>query len=98
MDFVSSQYRPPLVVGQLWSQDSGCSCRAYVSCCMGGGASREAQSRHSARLLLQSTELELPHAVSGRRVCLPPLGPGGDTLACGRGGPNSDNGTDTVAL
>ncbi len=40
------------------------------------------QSRQSAKLFLQSSELGLPHPFSRR----PPFGPGGEsTLACGRG-------------
>jgi hypothetical protein len=37
------------------------------------------QSRQSAKLFLQSSELGLPHPLTGRRVCvpLPPLVPGG---------------------
>jgi hypothetical protein len=31
-----------------------------------------AQSRQSAKLFLQSSELELPHPLSRRRVCPPP--------------------------
>ncbi len=44
------------------------------------------QSRQSAKLFLQSSELRLPHSLTRRRVCTPhPLVPGGGTLACGRG-------------
>ncbi len=61
---------------------------------------RRAQSRQSARLFLQTSELGPPHTPSSRWVCTPPpLVPGGGTLACGRGGgggPNSDEGTDDV--
>jgi hypothetical protein len=62
-----------------------------------------AQSRQSAKLFLQSSELELPHPLSRRRGCPPPFGPGGGevTLACGRGvggSPNIDEGTYTVVL
>ncbi len=60
------------------------------------------QSRQSARLFLQSSELghppPLPHPQANVSLT---LGPGGDTLACGRregGGPNSDEGTDTVVF
>ncbi len=40
------------------------------------------QSRQSAKLFLQSSELGLPHSLTRRRVCPPPLVPGG-TFACG---------------
>jgi hypothetical protein len=54
------------------------------------------QSRQSARLFLQSSELRLPHPLTRRRVC-PPLvqGEGAHSLAGegGWGGPNSDEGT-----
>jgi hypothetical protein len=56
-------------------------------------------NRQSARLFLQSSELGLPHPHTRRRVCPPPLHwLEGYTLACGEGvgGPNSDEGTDTV--
>jgi hypothetical protein len=46
------------------------------------------QSRQSAKLFLQSSELGLPPSLSRKRVCPPPFGPveGGEfTLACGRG-------------
>ncbi len=45
------------------------------------------QSRQSAKLFLQSSELGLPHPLTRRRVC-PPLWTGGGgvhTHACGRG-------------
>ncbi len=42
------------------------------------------QSRQSAKLFLQSSELGLPHPLTRRRVC-PPFGSGRGTLACGRG-------------
>jgi hypothetical protein len=39
------------------------------------------------------------HPLTRRRVCPPPFGSEGrDTLACELGGPNSDEGTDTVVL
>jgi hypothetical protein len=45
-----------------------------------------AQSRQSATLFLQSSELGLPHPFSRRRVCPPTLlSEGKGTLACGRG-------------
>jgi hypothetical protein len=62
------------------------------------------QSRQSTiKLSLQLSELGLPHPRIRRRFCtLPPLVPGGSTLACGRGGggvgPNSNEVTDTVVL
>jgi hypothetical protein len=44
------------------------------------------QSRQSAKLFLQSSELGLPQPLTRRRVC-PPFGSGGrSTLACDRGG------------
>ncbi len=42
-----------------------------------------------------------PHTPAPAGECAPPFGSGGgDTLACGRGGggPNSDEGTDTMVL
>ncbi len=59
--------------------------------------------RQSARLFLQSSELRLPHPhpLTRRRVCSPPpLVQGGYTLTAGEGvgGPNSDEGTDTMVL
>ncbi len=62
---------------------------------------RYPQSRQSAWLFLQSSELGLPHPLTRRRVCLIPLwfGGGGDTHSLGGervGDPNSDEGTDTV--
>jgi hypothetical protein len=45
----------------------------------------EPQSRQSARLFLQSSELGPPSPLTHRRVCLP-LWCWGYTLACGRGG------------
>jgi hypothetical protein len=66
------------------------------------GKASTSQSRQSAKLFLQSYEMGLPYSLIRRRVCIPPLVPGGGgTLACGRGGggsPNSDEGTDTVVL
>ncbi len=51
------------------------------------------QSRQSARLFLQSSELGPPHPSPRRRVCYPSFGSGGrDTLACGRGGGGSQLG------
>jgi hypothetical protein len=45
------------------------------------------QSRQSAKLFLQSSELGLPHPFTRRRVCAPSFGPGGGyTLACRREG------------
>ncbi len=41
--------------------------------------------RKSAKLFLQSSRIGTPHPRSRRRVCPPPLGPGGGgTLACGK--------------
>ncbi len=56
------------------------------------------------RLLLQSSELGLPHPLTRRRVCLPPFGSGGRGGAQrtrlrerggGGGGPNTDEGGQT---
>jgi hypothetical protein len=61
----------------------------------------DAQSRQIASHFLQSYELGRPHPLTSRRVCAPPpLGPRGTrSLAVeGVGGPNSDEGTDTVVL
>jgi hypothetical protein len=57
-----------------------------------------AQSTQSARLSLQSSELALPAFSLVNECCPHPKG--GDTLACGRGrgGPNSDEGIDTLLL
>ncbi len=56
----------------------------------------------STKRFLQSSELGPPHHPLTRRRGCPLLVPGGgDTLACGRGGwggPNFDEGTDTVKL
>jgi hypothetical protein len=49
----------------------------------------EAQSRQSARLFLQPSELGLPHPLARRRVCPSPFGSGE-----GVGGTNTDEGTD----
>jgi hypothetical protein len=60
-----------------------------------------AKCRQSARLFLQSSELRLPHPLTRRRVCSPLLWfRGGYTLTAGEGvgGPNSDEGIDTVVL
>jgi hypothetical protein len=48
----------------------------------------QAQSRPSAKLFLQSSELGLPHPLIRRRVCLPTFGPGGRGTLAGesRGG------------
>jgi len=47
----------------------------------------KAQSRQSAKLLLQSSELGLPQPLTWRRLCPPPFGSGGrGTLAGERGG------------
>ncbi len=75
-----------------------------ISHLWGGGGGLRAQSRQSARIFLQSSELGTPHPLTRRRVCPPPpyFVPwgGGDTLACGRGdgegGSNSYEETDTV--
>ncbi len=60
------------------------------------------QSRQSARIFLQSSELGLPHSLTRRRVCLPllPFGSGGRTHSLAGEGrsPNSDDGTDTLVL
>ncbi len=62
-----------------------------------------AKCRQSARPFLQSSELRLPHPFTRRRVCSLILwfGGGGDTHSLrerGWGGPNSDEGTDTMEL
>jgi hypothetical protein len=60
-----------------------------------------AKCRQSARLFLQSSELRHPHPLTRRRVCSPLLWfRRGYTLTAGEGvgGPNSDEGTDTVVL
>jgi hypothetical protein len=54
-----------------------------------------------ARLFLQSSESRLPHPLTRRPVCSPLLWfRGGYTLTAGEGvgGPNSDEGTDTMVL
>jgi hypothetical protein len=60
------------------------------------------QSRQSAKLFIQSSELGLPQPLTRRRVCpLPPvLGGEGHTRLRERcwGSPNSDEGTYTVVL
>jgi hypothetical protein len=71
-------------------------------------ASSTPESRKSAELFLQSSELGLPHSLARRRVCSPLLRfgggggvPGTHSLAGeGVGGfhSNSDEGTDTVVL
>jgi hypothetical protein len=62
------------------------------------GGHCNAQSRQSARLILQSSELEPPPPC--REVFLPSLVPGGGHTRWGErgGGPNSDEGTDTLVL
>ncbi len=57
--------------------------------------------RQSARLFLQSSELRHPHPLTRRRVCSPLFWFRGDTHSLrerGWGGPNSDEGTDTMVL
>ncbi len=66
----------------------------------GRGEEGGSQSGQSAKLFLQSSELGLPQPLTRRRSC-PPFGWGGGTHALasgGVGGPNSDEGTDTVVL
>jgi hypothetical protein len=46
----------------------------------------DSQSRQSARLFLQSSELGLPHPLAHRQVCPPLWLQGRETLAGGRGG------------
>ncbi len=63
----------------------------------------EAQSRQSAKPFLKTSELGLPHPFTRRRVCTPPppaFGSGGAHSLAGErvGGPNSDEGADTVVL
>jgi hypothetical protein len=57
------------------------------------------QSRQSAKLFLQSSELGSPNPHTRRRVCPPPFGSGGGRHSLAvegvHGGPNSDEGTDT---
>jgi hypothetical protein len=60
------------------------------------------QSRQSARLSLQSSELA-PHPSSPSECCPPPFGSGGGGGAYslageGAGGAKSDEGTDTLVL
>ncbi len=59
-----------------------------------------AQSRQSAKFILQSSVSGLSHPVTRRRVCPPPFGSGGAHWLAGEGvgGPDSNEGTDTVAL
>jgi hypothetical protein len=53
----------------------------------------------SDRLSLQSSALGPPSPSPAGKCSPPPFGSGGDTLAgAGVGGPNSDEGTDTVVL
>ncbi len=53
----------------------------------------------SARLSVQSSELGPPNPSPAISVVPLPFGSkGGDTLACGGGGPNSNEGTDTLVL
>ncbi len=80
----------------------GCWDRTQDWCNFVSGAVRRhnPQSRRSARLLLQSSELGHPHSLTCMRV-LPPLWfPGGTHLLAGEGvgGLSSDEGTDTVVL
>jgi hypothetical protein len=63
------------------------------------------QSRQSAKLFLQSSDLGLPHPLARRRVCAPPLwfrwGGGAHSLAGewrGWESPNSNGGTYTVVF
>ncbi len=59
------------------------------------------QSRESARPFLQLSKFGVPHPLTRRRVCPPPFGSGGGTHALageGAGGPNSDEGRDTVVI
>ncbi len=61
-----------------------------------------AQSRQSAKLFLQSSELGLPQPLTHRRECPPPLWFGGEGHTRWRGrsweSPNFDEGTYTVVL
>jgi hypothetical protein len=60
---------------------------------------RQYWSRQSAKPFLQSSEVGLSHLLTAGERVLPRLVQGGYTLLCGRGGeggPNSDEGTDTV--
>jgi hypothetical protein len=59
------------------------------------------QSIHSVRLFLQSSELGPPPPLTRRRVCTPLWFRRGVIPDCGRGdggGPNLNEGTDTVVL
>jgi hypothetical protein len=59
------------------------------------------QSRQSAKLFLQSSELGLPQPLTRRRVCPPPSVPGVGPHSLAREGwesPSSDEGTYTVVL
>ncbi len=47
----------------------------------GGGLDKEweqSQSKQSAKLFLQSSELGLPQPLARRRICPPPFGSGGE--------------------
>jgi hypothetical protein len=99
-----------LVAGSyLTSGESSHQCRGGGG--GGGGGSDQflwfgSQSicRQNDKLFLQSSELRFPHPLTRRRVCTPPppcfRGGGGYTSfrERGWGGPNSDEGTDTVVL
>ncbi len=76
------------------------SCMLCICLCRRLGWAPE-KCRRSARLFIQSSELRLPHPLTRRRVCSPLLWfRGGYTLTAGEGvgGPNSDEGTDTMIL
>jgi hypothetical protein len=73
------------VPGLIANWQRGTSVRQYI-----GALIHRPQSRQSARLSLQSSELG-PQPLNPQVSVSPPLVPGGDTLACRRGvgwGPN----------
>jgi hypothetical protein len=76
-------------------------CSALISRSLQYSPQGSVQSKQSAKLFLQPSELELPHPLTRRRVCTPPpLGSGG-AYSLARGGwgsPNSDEVTALVVL
>jgi hypothetical protein len=61
----------------------------------------QSQSAQSARLSIQAAELGPPARSPARECCSPHLGTGGETDSLageGVGGPNADDGTDTLVL
>jgi hypothetical protein len=63
------------ICNQIWfsakSLPASCGDKGF-----GQGSPIKLQSRQSARLFLQSSELELPHSLTSRRVCSPFFGSG----------------------